>query len=93
MLLLWASRRFRGAALENSRDSPGRTEIKPKEKYKWRKKEGRKAGLKSSKQRWKKGRKREGKGTSQGRCREVDNEWGEGKGEKWQEMCCTGESM
>lgn len=51
LLLPWASRRFREAALENSRDSPGRTEIKPKEKYKWRKKEGRVLGLERNKQR------------------------------------------
>jgi hypothetical protein len=38
LFLLWASGRFWGAALENSRDSLGRTEIKPNGKYKWRKK-------------------------------------------------------
>lgn len=52
------SGRFRGAALENSRDFPGRTEIKPKEKYKWRKKEGQEAGLERNMQRWRRGRER-----------------------------------
>lgn len=34
--------RFRGAALENSRDSPRRRQIKPKGEYKWRKRKSRK---------------------------------------------------
>lgn len=88
MLLPWASRRFRGAALENSRDSPGRTEIKPKGKYKWRK---RKAG----KQAWRRTSKSGGRGGKEkGNIKakvdpgEADNEWEEGDGEKWLEICC-----
>lgn len=55
LLLAWTSRRFRGTALENSRDSPRRTEMKPKEKYKWRKKQGWEPGLERNKQRCRKG--------------------------------------
>ena len=61
MLHLWALGRFWGAALENCRDSPGRTEIKPKEKYKWKNKEGWQAGLERSKPRWERRRERGGK--------------------------------
>lgn len=50
MLHLWALGRFGGAALENCRESPGRTEIKPKEKYKWKNKEGWQAGLERASQ-------------------------------------------
>lgn len=70
MLHLWAFGRFLGAVLENCRDSPGRTEIKPKEKYKWKKKGGWQAGLERSKPRWERRRERERKeDVSKGRCR------------------------
>lgn len=43
LVFLWASRRFRGAALETSRDSSGRTEIKPKKNINGEKRRGRKS--------------------------------------------------